>query len=367
MRTIHIAVLTGVAALTASGAIPIPGDSRKGAEIFETQRCVECHSINGKGGTTAPDLGKRASRNFTPALMASLMWNHAPKMWSAMSAKGIARPHLSTEQTADLFAYFYSLRYFEQPGDAGRGKRVFESKRCAECHGITSSPVVEATPVAQWKSLADPILRAQEMWNHSGRMKEAMAKRNIAWPQLTSQELTDLLIYVQNLPETKGKRPEFAPASAETGKLLFDLKGCAECHAGRNSLEGRFVNRTVTDFAAAMWNHAPKMKQPAPELRAEEMRRIVGYLWSRQVFDEAGSSDRGKTVLAAKKCAVCHEGGGAPSLTARAEPLNALSMVSELWKHGPAMEEQFKAKNIAWPRFAGADMADLLAYLNVKR
>jgi mono/diheme cytochrome c family protein len=367
MRTIHLlAVLTGFAA-TAPGAIPIPGDSRKGAEVFETQQCIACHSINGKGGKSAPDLGKRASRNFTPALMASLMWNHAPKMWSAMSAKGIAKPQLTTDQAADLFAYFYSLRYFEQPGDAGRGKLVFSSKKCAECHGVTSSPVAGAPPVAQWKSASDPILLAQEMWNHSARMREAMAKKNLSWPQITSQELTDLLIYVQNLPETKGRKPEFAPASAETGRLLFDLKGCQECHTGRLSLERRFVNRTVTDFAVAMWNHSPKMKQPPPELRAEEMRRIVGYLWSQQVFDESGSSDRGKAVFTAKNCAGCHVGGGAPSLTDRQEPLNALSIVSELWKHGPAMQEQLKAKNLAWPHFAGSNMSDLLAYLNVKK
>ena len=34
-------------------------------------------------------------------------------------------------------------------------------------------------------------------------MKEAFAQRKLAWPTLTAQELTDMLVYLQNLPETR--------------------------------------------------------------------------------------------------------------------------------------------------------------------
>jgi len=50
--------------------------------------------------------------------------------------------------------------------------------------------------------------------------------------------------------------------------LLFDLKGCAKCYAGKMSLENRFANRTFTDFAASMWNHAAKMVDAAQPLRS---------------------------------------------------------------------------------------------------
>jgi hypothetical protein len=39
-------------------------------------------------------------------------------------------------------------------------------------------------------------------------------------------------------------------------------------------------------------------------------------------------------------------------------------MVSALWHHGPQMQEQMKSKSIAWPRFSGKEMADLIAYLS---
>jgi mono/diheme cytochrome c family protein len=369
MRQIRIIAVCSVIGVCVFAAIEIPGDARRGEELFRTQQCIECHSVNGKGGTSAPDLGRRVGRRYTPALMVSFMWNHAPAMWSTMESKGITRPQLDTEQAADLFAYFYSARYFEEPGDAGRGKQVFQSKRCAQCHGLSEALGAGAKPVVAWKSLNDPILLAQEMWNHSAQMKEAFAKRKISWLRLTSQELSDLLVYLQNLPQTRGRRAEFAPASAETGQMLFELKGCVGCHTGKLSLQNRFANRTLTDFAVAMWNHAPKMATTFPELRTEEMRRIVGYLWSQQLFGERGRPGRGKKVYSAKKCATCHEdaSSGAPGLAGRKPALTALSMVSVLWKHGPAMRGQMERKKIAWPKFTGSDMADLLAYLQEKR
>ena len=39
-------------------------------------------------------------------------------------------------------------------------------------------------------------------------------------------------------------------------------------------------------------------------------------------------------------------------------------MVSVLWRHGPRMLEQMKAKNLLWPYLTARQMADLIAYLN---
>ena len=41
-------------------------------------------------------------------------------------------------------------------------------------------------------------------------------------------------------------------------------------------------------------------------------------------------------------------------------------IVSVLWRHGPQMLEQMKTKGIAWPRFEGQDIANLIAYLNAQ-
>src|SRR3954462_4535168 len=81
-------------------------DSTRGERLFETESCIQCHSIRGKGGTVGPDLGSRIGRGYSPALLASVMWNHAPVMWASMRAKGIPPPAIDEQAAADLFAYF---------------------------------------------------------------------------------------------------------------------------------------------------------------------------------------------------------------------------------------------------------------------
>lgn len=355
-------VLVASCALAAN---EITGDTRRGEQLFQTQHCVECHRLNGQGGVMAPDLGRRIDRDFTPAVMASLMWNHAPQMWAMMRRQKLEPPALSPEAAADLFAYFVSARYFEKPGDAARGKRAFTARHCAECHGMTGSRAADAPPVARWESLADPVALAQQMWNHSARMSQEFAKRKLRYPELSAQELTDILVYLKTQPEAQHLAAEFLFGSSDSGAALFQSKGCAACHVGRLALEDRLRNQTLTEIAVAMWNHRPAMGA-RPPLSQEEMRQILGYIWARQYFRGSGSAGRGGRVFAGKGCAACHDdpSSGAPALAHAAEPYSEITIVAVLWQHGPRMLERMAQKNLAWPRFTAAEMADVVAYLN---
>lgn len=368
MRMLRVALLGSLMLAGAGAETVIPGDARHGEQLFRSEACVHCHSLNGQGGKLAPDLGKRIDRNYTPAVMASVMWNHAPAMWQAMRQEGIVKSTLPPESAADLFAFFYSSRFFEKPGDAGRGKQLFAAKHCGDCHGIAESKAEGAPPVARWESLGDPIALVEQMWNHAVRMSAAFQKKKVAWPELTSQELTDMLVYLQNLPQTRGLASRMVFASSDSGQALFASKGCALCHTGKLALENRLHNVTLTEVAAAMWNHEPKMMQIPPQLNAEEMRQIIGYIWARQFFQGAGNSAHGKRVFAEKNCAVCHNdaASGAPNLAGRG-PFSDITMIAVLWDHGPRMLERMRERNLAWPQFTAAQMSDLIAYLNSLR
>jgi mono/diheme cytochrome c family protein len=357
------------AALVVSGALAasLPsGDARQGERIFKSERCIDCHSVNGAGGRSAPDLAASLARDFTPAGMASLMWNHAPAMWSAMSKLNIARSTMTPEQSADLFAYFVSARYFDKPGDAGRGKAAFAAKHCADCHSTTAAGASGAPPIAKWESLSDPVVLAQQMWNHGPKMREAYAAKKISWADLTGQELTDILVYLRNLPEGKGLAKDFQFTPSAAGEQLFASKGCAKCHTGANALEAKLKNQTLTGIAVAMWNHQPGMKSAPVSLTADEMRQILSHVWARQYFAGGGSAARGKSVFAEKTCGSCHDaaGRGAPKLSKGKDAYSAVSIVSSLWMHGPRMLERMQANRQAWPQFTSQQMADLIAYLN---
>jgi mono/diheme cytochrome c family protein len=125
------------------------------------------------------------------------------------------------------------------PSDAARGKLAFATKHCAQCHGIATSNASGAPPVAQWESLADPVVLAQQMWNHGARMREAFAAKKLARPQITAQELTDMLVYLQNLPETRHLASNFTFPPSDSGEALFQSKGCSGCHTRPSPISRR--------------------------------------------------------------------------------------------------------------------------------
>lgn len=372
IRAVWCGSLAVFVALTAIAQPPQGADAQRGADFFRQQRCTQCHTVTGVSKASslhaAPDLGKDLGRDYTPAGIASRMWNHAPTMWSAMKAENITPPAVSEQQATDLFAFFYLTRYFEKPADAGRGKRLFASKHCAECHPIAATGQGVGPPVAKWESVAHPIVLVQQMWNHAAGMKEAFAKRQLRWPELTADEMDDLIVYWRSLPETKNLPANFVLLPAgPSGAELFKSKGCSDCHKDANALENKLKDQTLTGVAAAMWNHAPQMRQVAP-VSADEMRQLISYVWARQFFGASGAANRGKKVFASKNCASCHDNAssGAPTL-ANTGPYSAIKMVAVLWKHGPQMYGHITAKKLPWPRLTPENLSDLVAYLDTRK
>ena len=157
-------------------------------------------------------------------------------------------------------------------------------------------------------------------------------------------------------------------SAGANGQALFESKGCVACHTGNNTLATRLKGETLTDIAVAMWNHEPRMAAARAPFSLEEMREILSYLWAEQFFEGSGKPAAGARVFAAKRCAVCHNdpASGAPKLTGSKDSFTAATIVTALWHHGPGMFDQMKAKGIPWPRFDGSEMANLIAYLNVR-
>ena len=156
--------------------------------------------------------------------------------------------------------------------------------------------------------------------------------------------------------------------------MLFREKGCEGCHQGGDSPEYQMSNQTLTGIAAAMWNHSPRIADP-PAISVDEMRQLIAYVWEKQSLGATGNVERGKQAFADKNCAVCHDDpkSGAPRLSnseqnrAKSEQsYSPITMVSVLWKHGPAMLEQMRRKNIPWPTLSPAELSDVTAYLNAR-
>jgi cytochrome c2 len=356
------------------------GDSTRGAQLLREDRCTLCHSIEGVGGGTAPDLARSPTRGYSATTMAALMWNHGPAMWSAMRRQNIAIPAPSDAEMRDIYAYFYALRYFDPPGDAARGKDVFSSKQCYRCHALTTDAGGIGPPVPLWPTLADPVLWLQEMWNHAGEMARQMEREGIRWPRFSAREMVDLIVYADNLPGVRLHNPTLRLGDPDSGARLFDSKHCAECHTlgaeerdKVNLLETTQQERRLTGLAVEMWNHRPLMEAAARNrgvelatFQRDEMADLLAYLFERGYFSVQGDQHRGERLFRNKGCTACHgqPGTAAPDLTMMKTTFTATRFAAAVWEHGPAMLDEMRQKGVRWPSLTDRQVADLMAYMN---
>ena len=164
-----------------------PGDPQSGGRLFTQKGCIQCHAAGGK-----IDLSKKRDFPRTLSQLAGTMWNHSHEMWRGMAERGLEHPTLSSQEMADLVAYLFSTRYFDEPGDPVRGKTVFGKKQCNLCHAKGG----KMADLANLKGEVSPILRAQAMWNHGLEMLEGMRKARVTWQKIEGQEMVDLMEYL---------------------------------------------------------------------------------------------------------------------------------------------------------------------------
>jgi mono/diheme cytochrome c family protein len=356
-------------------------DPLAGSRVFGAKGCVKCHSINGVGGKIGPDL----ARNLKPHSfydVAAAMWNHLPRMSARMKQLGIERPELSAREAGDLVGFLYTLNYFDPPGNAAAGRRLFSEKKCIVCHQVGGTGGVVGPNLDALKQFASPIFVASAMWNHGPAMAEAMKTRGIERPTFTATELRDLIAFLA--PATGGP-PEgplyVLPGRPELGRDLFVEKRCIQCHSVGGvggkvgpDLVALSVRRSPIEFAAAIWNKAPAMMAAmstrgitVPQLQPEEMADLVAYLYSVRYFASGGSVPRGWVVATNKGCLQCHgvsgeRGKPASDLTKARGLDSSAAVLAALWNH-TLVTPVVAGKQLSWPVLNAQEMADLITLL----
>ncbi|MFQ5843672.1 MAG: c-type cytochrome, partial [Planctomycetota bacterium] len=148
-----------VAFLSSRRALPAPltqvdageADPEAGRTLFGQARCISCHSVGGKGGSLAPDLGRVAEKTGPSWLYAYLQNPHAFNANTLM-------PHynFADRQILDVVAYMAEEFYEEEddeeegggegargaeeaepdPALVEKGKEIFKDRGCLGCHTI---------------------------------------------------------------------------------------------------------------------------------------------------------------------------------------------------------------------------------------
>ncbi len=181
------------------------------------------------------------------------------------------------------------------------------------------------------------------------------------------------------------------PASAEgpalsdnplEGRLLFEVKGCQQCHFLEGNGEGigpdlgggRFRG-SFLDLGAALWDHVPGMGVAFeatgvewPTLTPDEAARLIGFLYFIDYLGRPGDARAGEEIFAAQGCNACHTLGEGPrkvgpDLSELRRFASPLFIAQSIWNHGPSMLESMRAHGVRPPTFEEGDLADLSAFI----
>ncbi len=358
-----------------------PDNPVQGARLFSEKGCFRCHSILGQGGRIGHDLG-RIQLKGSRLNVASAWLNNARTMGEKMQELKIIRPHLTGEEVERLLAYLYYVNYFDDPGNASRGKTLFQTRSCARCHATGAAG---APSLTHFPRNISPIYLAKTLWNHGPRMRSEMTRLGIAWPRFEGAELMDLVTYMKEAAGGTTTIAQNPPGNPNDGRKVFRDKGCPQCHGGGGERPpnladpARGLQENLTQTVSRLWNHAPQMFERAgaihlktPVFTEKEMADLVSYIYFLNYFDSAPDLAAGRRLFAEKQCASCHSlGGGAqgtgPDLIATRNAASSIEMVAAIWNHVPLMQSVMQEKQIPWPHFEKGELNDLFGYIQSVR
>ncbi|MBI3126289.1 MAG: c-type cytochrome [Candidatus Tectomicrobia bacterium] len=374
------------ASLAAGPAAVLPDNPVGGSMVFVEKRCILCHSIQGYGGTRGPDLGRlQLSGGFLA--MAGIMWNHAPKMISALAQENMSFPQFSTLEMSQLVAFLYTLNYLDPPGDAREGEEAFAAKRCVSCHSVGGAGGKVGPALDQYGRFASPVFVATALWNKGIPMSEAMERERILRPTLSGRDVRNIVEFIQArsriFPAPEVLLPVFVrPGNPREGASLFVSKQCVNCHAADEmkpgigpALAARKLKVSLSTIAGRMWNHSPEMwavwkkKGMSPiSFTVDEMADVTAFLYFLQFQSPQGDPARGAAVFAEQGCAGCHSAEGsrkpmAPDLRAKGPWASDIDLAREMWNHAGNMYGTLLGSAREWPKLTERHVADLLAYV----
>ncbi len=379
MKSFLISALILITNISFGQNFKLPNNPLKGRIVFEEKGCIDCHSIGGFGGKIGPDLLKQQYFGSLVGL-AAIIWNHIPKMNRRMRKMHKSRPRFTKEEMLNLISFLYYLHYLGQPGSVSNGKNLLKKKGCVSCHSINKRGSKIAPNFRTLDKKLTPLFLVQSMWNHFPRMSKKMKDLQKEYPHLTGKEMVDIEAYIKAASSGSGSL-NMTPGNPERGRLVFKKKNCVKCHfVGEKSgkkyagpeLKKVKLNKSVTEIAALMWNHAPAMfnfmkrnRINWPTFKGTEMADLIAYLYFLNFQSPPGNAEEGKEVFKEKGCANCHYSGSkiAPNLLKQVKFSSPIELIQKMWNHGAKMEDKILMFNFQWPNLSEKEMRDLYSYL----
>ena len=354
----------------------LPGNPLDGRIVFERNKCINCHSINGIGGKTGPEFN---SENFLSGdyELITDMWNHSPRMLKMIDQLNANQEKMSAVDFRKLRYFISFLGFMSKSGNISQGRDLFVKMNCEKCHSVGKSfrGKIDLTKTGYD---ASPINLAQTMWNHAAEMHKKQTKLNIKISVFNGIEFANLAAYLESIskPESKNKNLMY-PGNPVLGEKLFNIKNCADCHSKGNigvSFNKINLHKSVNEIAGMMWNHSGLMESAMsehkiswPSFKGSEMGNLIAYLYYYNDEEVKASVEEGKKALDSKGCLGCHyKGNQYKTLNASdIQPFDNIDeLSSRLWGHIPVIAREFYSKGKALPKVSVGDVKSFYLYFN---
>jgi len=233
-----------------------PGDPVNGKKIFAEARCISCHTLEGKGNGSAPELAKVASRASQPWLLAFLRDPHAFNPRTRMPQFGF-----SEADTRDVVAYMVTeFKDFEAPEGmlepvrvnqtlAEKGQKLFRTLGCTACHvaagGESERIGPELNRIGDKRASSLDFGKRTELkhtlpaWLQAKVQEPRSLNTGLRMPSYgftpedTRAIVTALLAYgAEPIPAAYLHQPATRPSLVPGGAVgaLFDRYRCLSCH-----------------------------------------------------------------------------------------------------------------------------------------
>lgn len=198
-----------------------------------------------------------------------------------------------------------------QIGDPAVGARLWQSKRCSDCHTYAGRGGTDAPPLdfmrghMSAREIAD---MSGQIWDHLPAMVPHFREENIPIPTFTQGEMADLIAFLHsgqgaeagaNTAPTTTAMQGMGGQMGASGKSIFLSGGCGACHSlaaagttatiGPNldtTLEGKsadFVRTSIVDPNASIAAGYEKSMMPTTfgrQLTKEQIDALVAFLVS---------------------------------------------------------------------------------------
>ena len=192
-----VAYASGVSTTQKQADSALSGSAGHGWEVFQA-KCIQCHSVRGKGGGIGPELGPDHELPRTSAQFAAVLWNHAPAMLQHAREANLAAPTLQGDEITDVLRFLASLRYFEPTGSPFLGERVFAERGCARCHGANAEGTRNAPKLRTGQDAFTLVSFATALWRHGPAMNTRAEKLGIPWPSLEPADVGELISFLND-------------------------------------------------------------------------------------------------------------------------------------------------------------------------